>query len=102
MCENPPSHTLPSSRAMRALVLASLALCAPPTFKVAPKPMGHSIVYTLHTRKAEVIMQGYTLKHPPVKLLYQSTMTKHCTSIDFLKTLYTKGQIHNIYIYREV
>ena len=54
----------------------------------------------LHTRKAEVIMQGNTLKHPPVKLLYQSTMTKHCTSIDFLKTLYTKGQIHKIY--REV
>ena len=59
-------------------------------------------LYSVHTaaRKAEVIMQGYTLKHLPVKLLYQSTMTKHCTSIDFFKTLYTKGQIHNIY--REV
>ena len=31
--------TSPSSHAMRDLVLASLTLCAPPTFKVAPKPM---------------------------------------------------------------
>ena len=45
----------PSSRAMRALVLASLALCdpPPPTFKVAPKPMlwidiqGHGHVHLI-------------------------------------------------------
>ena len=51
MCENPPSHTLPSSRAMRALVLASLALCAPPHFQSCSKAYGP--LYSVHTAHKE-------------------------------------------------